>query len=590
MIKNIIYITAIVFLHSVASAQQYYLQGDVKDESGKPLQNVSILQASTGYLYYSGQDGSFGLVFNKKKDTLDFFVDGYQRQKLPVDATNYVRVKLKRQQNVSTSRYKLSSLTENLKREAQQQWFLGDETYSSIIENQFINAQSYPATGVTLNIDRASYSNVRRFLNMNAKVPTDAVRIEEMLNYFNFNYSEPPNNKTFEIAPIITDCPWNADNQLLLTTIRSKKLSLDSVPPVNLVFLIDVSASMDMPNRLPLLKTSFRGLVNNLRAIDSVSIVVYGGLVGVLLNATSGAEKERIFNVIDSLEPGGSTPGESGIKLAYSVARNHFIKNGNNRVVLATDGDFNVGLKSETDLEDLIKEQSKTGIYLTCLGVGMGNYKDSKIQILAQKGNGNFAYLDNYAEAEKVLMKEFMQTFYTVADDAYLNVQFNPKLVKEYRLIGFENKMGAIKDTMASIEGGAIGSAYSMLVAFEIVPVNAAAIKQGSIQPAKFYLKYKLPRTAKILEESSEPLMKWKALNEIEKTYQFALSVIVYSSLLRDSRAVKTISWNEVNTLAMQSADLSIPSQKEFLSLIQKAKDIYTKTKKEKRKTAKLLN
>ena len=253
------------------------------------MQNVSILLSSTGYLYYSGQDGSFGLVFNKKKDTLDFSTTGYQKQKIAVDASNYVRVKLKRQQNVSTSRYKLSSLTENLKREAQQKWFIGDETYSSIIENQFIDAQSYPATGVTLNIDRASYSNVRRFLNMNTKVPTDAVRIEEMLNYFNFNYNEPSNNKTFEISPVLTACPWNANNQLLLTTIRSKKLSLDSIPPVNLVFLIDVSASMDMPNRLPLLKTSFRGLVNNLRPIDSVSVVVYGGLVGVLLDATSGA-------------------------------------------------------------------------------------------------------------------------------------------------------------------------------------------------------------------------------------------------------------------------------------------------------------
>ena len=587
LIKNILYITAIFFLHSIAAAQQFYLKGDVKDETGKPLQNVSILQASTGYLYYSGQDGSFGLVFNRKKDSLSFFVDGYQRQKVYVDATNYVRIKLKRQQNVSTSRYKLSSLTDNLKREAQQQWFLGDETYASIIENQFINTASYPSTGVTLNIDRASYSNVRRFLNMNTKVPTDAVRIEEMLNYFNFNYSEPADNKTFEISPVLTECPWNPSNQLILTTIRSKKISLDSVPPVNLVFLIDVSGSMDMPNRLPLLKSSFRRLVNNLREVDSVSIVVYGGLVGILLNATSGAEKEKIFNVIDSLEPGGSTPGESGIKLAYSVARNHFIKNGNNRVVLATDGDFNVGLKSEIDLEDLIKEQSKTGIYLTCLGVGMGNYKDSKIQVLAQKGNGNFAYLDDYAEAEKVLMKEFMQTFYTVADDAYLNVQFNPAYVKEYRLIGFENKMGAIKDTMASIEGGAIGSAYSMLVAFEIVPLNIENAKQV-FQPAKFSLRYKLPRSTKNLEESTEPLLRWKPLNEIAKNYQFAVSVIMYSSLLRKSRFVKIISWNEVNSLAMQSANLNIPSQKEFLSLIQKAKDIYSKKKKG--KIGKLLN
>lgn len=561
----------------------------MKDEAGKPLQNVSILQASSGYLYYSGQDGSFGLAFNKEKDTLTFYMDGFQSQKLSVDAANYIRIKLKKQQNVNTSRYKLSSITENLKRDAQQQWFLGDETYASIIENQFINSKFHPTTGVTLNIDRASYSNVRRFLNMNEKVPTDAVRIEEMLNYFNFNYREPFNKKTFEISPILTECPWNPTSLLLFTTIKSSKISLDHVPPANLVFLIDVSGSMDMPNRLPLLKSAFRGLVNNLRDVDSVSIVAYGGLVAILLNATSGAEKEKIFNVIDSLEPGGNTPGESGIKLAYSVARSHFITKGNNRVVLATDGDFNVGLRSETELEDLIKEQSKSGIYLTCLGVGMGNYKDSKIQVLAKKGNGNFAYLDSYAEAEKVLMQEFMQTFYTVADDTYLNVQFNPGYVKEYRLIGFENKMGAIKDTSAAIEGGAIGSAYSMLVVFEIVPVNNTMSKDISVQPVKFSLKYKLPGTLKILEETTEPLMIVTPLSQLNKTYQFAVSVVMFSSLLRESRFVKTISLNEVNTLALQSADLSIPSQKEFLSLVEKAKTIYS-SKKKKSKVAKSVN
>jgi Ca-activated chloride channel family protein len=581
--RTTIYIIALFFLHSIAAAQQYYLKGDIKDEAGNPLQNVSILQASTGYLYYNGQDGSFGLVFNKKRDTLTFSLNGFQKQKILVDATNYYRVKLKKQQNVATSRYKLASLTENLRRDAQQKWFLGDESYASIIENQFINTSAYPSTGVTLNIDRASYSNVRRFLNMNTAAPPDAVRVEEMLNYFNFNYTEPANNKNFEIAPVLTDCPWNPAHQLLLTTIRSKKVLMDSMPPANLVFLIDVSGSMDLPNRLPLLKSSFRGLINNLRPIDSVSIVVYGGLVAVALNTTSGAEKEKIFNAIDSLEPGGSTPGESGIKLAYSVARNHFISKGNNRVVLATDGDFNVGLKSETDLEDLIKEQSKSGIYLTCLGVGMGNYKDSKIQVLAQKGRGNFAYLDTYAEAEKVLMQEFMQTFYTVADDAYLNVQFNPEYVKEYRLIGFENKAGAIKDTMATIEGGAIGSAYSMLVAFEIMPVIIG--KENFIKEAKFSLRYKLPGSTRVLEETTEPQLKWVPLSQLNKTDQFAVSVIMFSSLLRDSRIVKSISWNEVNALAESSANLAIPSQKEFLSIIQKAKAIYSKKKKKEKVT-----
>ncbi len=579
LLKHILYIAAIFFLHPIAHGQQYYLKGEVKDEAGKPLQNITIQHIKSGYLYYSGQSGAFGLVFKTKTDSLSFSADGFFTQQVLADASSYLTIVLKKRPKGSASPYKLASMTENLKREAQQQWFLGDETYASIIENQFINSATYPATGLTLNIDRASYSNIRRFINMHTLVPPDAVRIEEMLNYFNFNYTAPAHDKVFEINSVLTECPWNAANQLLLATIKSKKLMLDSLPPTHLVFLIDVSGSMDMASRLPLLKAGFRGLVNNLRAKDSVSIVVYGGTTGIILNPTSGSEKQKIFNVIDSLEPGGSTPGESGIKLAYGVARKHFIEKGNNRVILATDGDFNVGLRSEADLEELIEEQSKAGIYLTCLGVGMGNYKDSKIQVLAQKGNGNFAYLDSYAEAEKVLMKEFMQTFYTVADDAYLNVQFNPAFVKEYRLIGFDNKVGAIKDSLAIIEGGTIGSAYSIMVAFEIVPANNGTA-QNFIQPVKFSLKYKIPRTKKILEEAIEPSLKFAPLETLDKSYQFATSVIMFGSLVRDSRLVKNLSWSDIAEVAGKSADLQNPSQREFLTLIQEGKTIYSKKKK----------
>ncbi len=579
MLKPFFYIVTIVFLHSFAAAQSYYLKGEVRDEAGNTLQNVNILQHSTGYVYSSGQSGAFGLILNKQFDSLSFSIDGFQKQKVLADASKYLTVILKKQPKGSASPYKLASLTENLRREAQQQWFLGDETYTSIIENQFINTKSYPSTGVTLNVDRASYSNIRRFLNMQTVVPPDAVRIEEMLNYFNFNYTEPKNNKTFEIETVLTDCPWSETSQLLIANIKSKKISLDSLPPSNLVFLIDVSGSMDIPNRLPLLKASFRGLVNNLRPQDSVSIVVYGGTIGVLLDAASGADKDEIFKVIDSLSPGGSTPGESGIKLAYSVARNHFIKNGNNRVILATDGDFNVGLRSESDLEKMIEEQSRSGIYLTCLGVGMGNYKDSKIQVLAKKGNGNFAYLDSYAEGEKVLMKEFMQTLYVVADDAYLNVQFDPGHIKEYRLIGFDNKMGAIKDELATIEGGAISSAYSMMVAFEIVPTNIDSAK-NSTTIAKFSLRYKLPKTKKAYEEILQPRLNYTPLRDADSCYRFATAVIMFGSVLRESRMAKNISWNEIALLAAQSADMNNLSQKEFLALIQQAKSLYGKKKK----------
>ncbi len=582
--KRFIHIAALFFCPLLAFAQQYYLKGQVKDEAGNALQNVSIYLHSTGYVYYSGAEGTFGILSNNKIDTITVSYEGYLKQKVVVDASLPVDVKLKKTAiTKNVQGFKLASLTQNLKREAQQQWFAGDETYASIIENQFINASDYPTTGLTLNVDKASYSNIRRFLNMDMIVPPDAVRMEEMLNYFNLDYTEPSGDKTFEIKTTFTQCPWNKNNQLLFAQIVSKKLSFDSLPPSHLVFLIDVSGSMDMPNRLPLLKSGFKTLVNNLRPVDSVAIVVYGGTVGIALPTTSGKERELILKTIDSLQAGGNTPGESGIKLAYSVAKNHFIKGGNNRIILATDGDFNVGLKKEDELEEMISAHRQQGVYLTCLGIGMGNYKDSKIQALAQRGNGNFAYLDSYAEAEKVLLKEFTQTLYAVADDAYLNVKFNPNYVKEYRLIGFDNKMGAIKDTSATVEGGEIGSAYSALIAFEIVPVVAATNLLGieiDDSLVSFNLQYKLPDSTDMLKLTETPKIRLASFNSIPKYYQFASAVIMFGGLLRKSKFVKDVSWNDLIETATHAVDTENHSQKEFLSMVQRAKNVYSKKRK----------
>jgi Ca-activated chloride channel family protein len=579
-LKRIVHIAVLIFCPALAFSQ-FYLKGQVRDEAGNALQNATVFLHSTGYVYYSGAEGTFGIVTNNRIDTLTVSLEGFQKLKLAADANSFADIRLKKapiNKNVHTN--KLASLTQNLKRETQQQWFTGDETYASIIENQFINATAYPATGLTLNVDRASYSNVRRFLTMNTAVPPDAVRIEEMLNYFNFNYTEPAPGKTFDIKAVLTDCPWNKDNQLLFARISSRKINLDSLPPTHLVFLIDVSGSMDMPNRLPLLKTGFKALVNNLRAKDSVSIVVYGGTIGVALSTTGGADKERILKTIDSLQPGGSTPGESGIKLAYSVARNHFIKDGNNRIILATDGDFNVGLKTEDELEEMISRQRESGIYLTCLGIGMGNYKDSKIQSLAQRGNGNFAYIDSYSEVEKVLLKEFAQTLFTVADDAYLNVAFNADRVKEYRLLGFDNKVGAIKDTSASVEGGEIGSAYSTLIAFELVPTEAGASTNASpVSPARFDLQYKIPNENRLLRLTETPSIVFTPFDQLPSCYRFASSVLMFGSLLRKSKFVRDISWNNVLQIASTSADNDNYSQKEFVTLVQQARTIYGKKK-----------
>lgn len=346
--KRFFNIVLILLFPLLADCQQFYVKGQVRDEGGNPLQNVLISVKSTGYVYFSGSDGSFGIPTFQRKDSFTFSYDGFVRQKMEVIATEEISVKLVKATGIRKSHaYRLASFTRNLRRELQQEWFIGDETYASLVENGFVKADQYPSTGLTLNIDKASYSNIRRFLGMNTQVPPDAVRLEEMLNYFNLNYQEPPAGKMFTIQTTLTQCPWNKNSLLLFAKLDSRKLNFDSLPPSHLVFLIDISGSMDMPNRLPLLKSGFKALVNNLREKDSVSIVVYGGTVGIALETTGGSEKDKILRTIDSLQPGGSTPGESGIKLAYSVARNHFIKEGNNRIILATDGDFNVGLKKK---------------------------------------------------------------------------------------------------------------------------------------------------------------------------------------------------------------------------------------------------
>ncbi|MBL0232069.1 MAG: von Willebrand factor type A domain-containing protein [Chitinophagaceae bacterium] len=565
------------------------MRGEVKDEAGNILQNVTIMQIRTGYIFRSGSLGTFGIGSNHSVDSFLFTQQGYYTERIALyaDNFNYIKMRLLPASASNLHRDKLSSLTKDLDKDEQKTWYSGDETYASLLENHFIDARKFPITGMSLNVDRASYSNIRRFITLNSQVPPDAVRIEEMLNYFNLDYVEPAGNALFHCRTTLSSCPWNPSNQLYYVNLFSKKLNLDSLPPSNLVFLIDVSGSMDMPNRLPLLKSAFRLLVNNLREKDSVSIVVYGGVTGTMLNCTSGSEKEKILKVLDELEPGGSTPGESGIKMAYAMARRHFIKEGNNRVILATDGDFNVGLKTEDELDELISKEKETGIYLTCLGVGMGNYKDSKIQTLANKGNGNFAYLDNYKEAEKVLLKEFTQTLYAVANNVYMNVEFNPAYVKQYRLIGFDNKVGALRDSMSIVEGGEIGSGFSLIALFEIVPTeeNKTAIKtfRSGDRFSEILLDYQKPENDKLVfHDHYAGKFEYTPPHILEKFYQFYSAVALFGSLLRNSAFVKEASWSDVIAIAEGCVGSNDLLQKEFIALVNQAKNLYSKSRKRK--------
>jgi Ca-activated chloride channel family protein len=564
---------------------QYYLRGEIKDENNSLLPNVNILLHSSGYLYHSGSLGAFGIPVPQAVDSLTLSSEGFQTLTLRVDASQYQNIILRRFYRPPTVvNRRLLSLTKNFRDADAKGWTVGGETYSSLVENSFIPAERYPETGFALTIDKASYSNVRRFLNMGSTIPPDAVRIEELLNYFNFGYREPPQDSSFKIESQLSECPWNNKNQLLFLHVCARKIDSSHIPPANLVLLMDVSGSMDLPNKLPLLKSSFGLLVNNLRDIDTVSIVTYGSSVSVWLQPTPGGDRKKIRKAIEDLAPGGATPGEAGIRAAYRLAKSQFIPGGNNRVILATDGDFNEGETSEEELEKLVEEYKHWGIYLTCLGVGMGNYKDSKLEVLAKKGNGNFAYLDNEREAEKVLVREFTQTVYAVADDAYLNIKFNPELVKKYRLIGFDNKAKALADSSVELQGGEVGSGHSLLAMFEISPVDPDSIWNPGMQHvlAQVSLNYKIPHDSAQLVTTYRCDDKFIPFRQLPPCYRFASSIALFGGLIKSSPYIRQAGWKDVIQIATESADPSDGMQTEFVGLVQKARRIYGKQKKQK--------
>lgn len=575
-----------LFICSSLSAQ-YYLRGEITDEKNNALQNVRIIIHSTGYPYMSGLGGAFGIAISTATDSISLSLDGYEPQSLKINNTSVYQKIVLKMSPYTASLQKQYLLSYSSAREGLdfQRRRVADETYSALVENAFVKTSNAPITGLTLNVNRASYSNIRRFINMNSTVPEDAVRIEEMLNYFNFNYSEPGGDSVFSIKSQVSSCPWNKNNDLLFVQVCSKKINLDNIPPSNLVFLVDVSGSMDMPNRLPLLKSAFRKLVENLRPIDTVSVVVYGGVTGIMLPPTSGAEREKILQAIEDLNAGGFTPGEAGIRQAYHLAHNSFIKNGNNRVILATDGDFNVGETGEKELEALIMKMKQGGIYLTCLGVGMGNYKDSKIEVLAKMGNGNFAYLDDEREGEKVLVKELTQTLYAVADNVSMNVQFNQDRISEYRLIGFDNKRKALSDTSSSLLGGEIGSGHTVLAVFEISP----ALRDSSVTPidqnniATVTINYCNPGTKASMKQKYDCPLNYQLLDSLDRYYRFATSLCMFGGLLHSSPYIKTSNWDHVIQLAKTSVDINNPLHTEYLDMLTKGKKIYQPSKKRKR-------
>ncbi len=470
----------------------------------------------------------------------------------------------------------------------------GNESYLRIIENQFLDPKVTPLSTFAVDVDAASYSNIRRFINGGQLPPKNAVRIEEMVNYFHYNLPEPANGKPVAIQTELSAAPWNPQHQLVRIGLKAKNVNLDKLPPSNLVFLLDVSGSMAEPNKLSLVKPAMKMLVDQLRPIDHVAIVVYAGDAGIRLESTPGNEKEKIKEAIDQLNASGSTAGGEGIKLAYRIAKERFIKGGNNRIILATDGDFNVGPSSDKDMEQLIEDERGSGVSISILGFGMGNLKDSKMERMADKGHGNYAYIDNITEATKSMVSEFGGTLFTVAKDVKLQVEFNPAKVQAYRLLGYEDRLSQKEDFNNDTKvAGDMGVNHTVTALYELIPVGVKDNFTASVDP----LKYQKPAEDKITNTSSEimtikfrykepdsDVSKLEAVTVDDKPlnadktsddFRFAAAVAEYGMLLRDSQFKQNSKFDQLINMAKSAKGKDDDGYRaEFIRLAESTKNM----------------
>ncbi|WP_417786205.1 YfbK domain-containing protein [Tenacibaculum sp.] len=477
MFKKLFY--AMILLSSIAlAAQQRTITGVVSDESG-PLPGVTIVVKGTTNGTETNFDGKYS-ISAIQGDVLVFSFVGMKTVKKKVGKSSLINVVMENDsllEEIVVTGYGtlkgkkvFSTGTVGIRGHNQIE---NKDSYARRSENIFKSPVNSPLSTFSIDVDKASYSNIRRMINSGQKIPKGAVKVEEMINYFDYNYPQPKGKHPFSITTEIITTPWNKNTQLVRIGLKGKEYKQENLPASNLTFLIDVSGSMSDQNKLPLLKSAFKLLVNQLREKDKVAIVVYAGAAGVVLKPTSGSEKETILEALNQLEAGGSTAGGEGIELAYKLAKENYIKDGNNRVILATDGDFNVGASSNAAMEELIEEKRKSGVFLSVLGFGYGNYQDDKLEVLADKGNGNHAYIDTMQEAQKVFGKEFGGTLYTIAKDVKIQVEFNPEKVQAYRLIGYENRLLNDEDFVDDTkDAGELGSGHTVTALYEVIPVG----------------------------------------------------------------------------------------------------------------------
>lgn len=604
-IKSIFSTILCVIWISGLSAQSLTVTGTVTDENDQPLigANVSIEKSRKGTV--TNEHGKYSIEAIQG-DIIRFSYIGYKTQKVKanrkiIDVKLYPDNNLLMEECVITSD-EVSNRAISSKQMAVRSLgmpaliydrYANREEYSHNAENRFKSPVKDPLSTFSIDVDAASYSNIRRFINQGEMPPKDAVRIEEMINYFNYNYPKPTGNDPVRITTEVGICPWNKTHRLVQIGLKAREIENQNLPASNFVFLIDVSGSMFGPTRLELVKSSLRLLVNNLREKDRVAIVTYCGDARVALPSTPGNEKQKIKDALETLTAGGSTAGGAGIKEAYRIAQKNFIAQGNNRIILCTDGDFNVGASSETELENLIESKRKGGIFLTVLGYGMGNYKDNKMQILAQKGNGNHAYIDNIQEANKVLVNEFGSTMYVVAKDVKLQVEFNPAKVQSYRLVGYETRMLNNEDFNDDTkDAGEMGAGHTVTALYEIIPTGTPGNISGSIDPLKYQtetninaqtinsselltvkLRYKTPEEekSKKIEKSVTDMGK----DNVSPDFRFASAVAMFAQLLKDSDFKGEATYDKVIETANKGLSFDPEGYRaEFVRLVQSAKGL----------------
>jgi Ca-activated chloride channel family protein len=505
--KKSLSIFAILILAAImiAFTESETITGKVTDSQGQPVPGVIVQVKGTAIGTVTDVNGIYKITVDKQDVVLIFSYIGFSsvEEKIVNRTTINVRMieEVKALEEVVTIGYGAKkdkssgffamSAPASRAYDSQRSFQpynnnFNTEGYAAVNENGYKTVKNNPLSTFSIDVDNASYSNIRRFINMGELPPADAVRIEEMINYFKFDYPEPDGEHPFSVYTELAVCPWNKKHQLLHVGLRGKSMDKSSLPTSNLVFLIDVSGSMGDPNKLPLLKSAFGLLVNELRPRDRVAIVVYAGAAGLVLESTPGNRKEAIMAAIDNLEAGGSTAGGAGLKLAYSEAEKNFVKGGNNRIILATDGDFNVGESSNGGMERLVEEKRDLGVFITVLGFGMGNVKDDKMEIIADKGNGNYSYIDNLQEARKVLVREFGGTLFTIAKDVKFQIEFNPAKVESYRLIGYENRLLNDEDFNDDTkDAGEMGAGHNVTALYELIPTGSDE-RIPSVDPLKY--------------------------------------------------------------------------------------------------------